>query len=82
MSAGALVVGSRTPPVQEVIKDGINGRLIDFFDINMWSEMLINALAEPHRYDGLRAAARRTVVESYDLRTICLPRQIEFIETP
>ncbi|MBF0372931.1 MAG: glycosyltransferase family 4 protein, partial [Alphaproteobacteria bacterium] len=31
MSAGCLVVGSATPPVQEVIQHGVNGLLADFF---------------------------------------------------
>ena len=31
MSAGCLVVGSRTPPVKEVITHGDNGLLVDFF---------------------------------------------------
>ena len=80
MSAGALVIGSATPPVEEVIEDGINGRLVDFFDVPGWSAALIEALAEPERFDHLRQAARRTVVERYDLRSICLPRLIEFVE--
>jgi glycosyltransferase involved in cell wall biosynthesis len=82
MSAGAYVVASRTPPVEEVIKDGINGRLVDFFDVDAWSAELITGLAHPDRYDAIRIEARRTIVESYDLRTNCLPKLINFVETP
>ena len=80
MSAGALVIGSRTGPVEEVIRDGVNGRLVGFFDIPDWSRALIDALADPVAADGLRAAARATVLESYDLKRRCLPRQIELVE--
>ena len=80
MSAGCLVVGSRTPPVQEVIQDGVNGRLVDFFDVRAWSDALIEALAQPERFDHLRAAARQSIVERYDLRRRCLPKLLAFVE--
>ncbi len=80
MSAGALIVASRTPPVEEVIKDGINGRLVDFFDVAALNEALIEALADPGRYQHLRDAARQTIVETYDLRSTCLPKLIDFVE--
>ncbi len=80
MSAGALVVGSATPPVSEVIEDGVNGRLVDFFDVAAWSQTLIEALAEPARHDAMRHAARQTIVDRYDLRTVCLPRLVGFVE--
>ncbi len=81
MSAGALVVGSRTGPVTEVISDGDNGRLVDFFDVAGWSKALIRALADPLADHPLRDAARRTVVEKYDLSRVCLPRLISFVES-
>jgi glycosyltransferase involved in cell wall biosynthesis len=80
MAAGALVVGSRTPPVQEVIQDGVNGRLVDFFDVAGWSAALTAALADPRADDALRLAARETVVARYDLKTVCLPQLIAFVE--
>nr|WP_206526625.1 glycosyltransferase [Rhodobacter kunshanensis] len=80
MSAGALVIGSDTAPVREVIRHGQNGLLVDFFDVAAWSQTLITALAEPERFAPLRAAARQTVLDRYDLRRICLPRMIEMVE--
>lgn len=80
MSAGALVIGSRTPPVEEVIEHGKNGLLVDFFDVPGWSDAIIEGLADTARYDGLREAARATVVDQYDLRRICLPKQIAWLE--
>jgi glycosyltransferase involved in cell wall biosynthesis len=81
MSLGAYVVGSATPPVEEVIEDGRTGRLVDFFDVAGWADALIAALSDPERQAPIRAAARRHVVESYDLRRVCLPRLIRFVET-
>lgn len=80
MSAGALVVGSRTPPVEEVIEDGVNGRLVDFFDVAGWSTLLTECLADPAAYRGLRQAARQTIIERYDLRSICLPQMVALVE--
>ena len=81
MSAGALVIGSNTPPVAEVIKHGENGLLVDFFDVEGWSDMIINALARPEHYAGLRVAARQTAVKRYDLSSVCLPQMISFLES-
>ena len=81
MSAGALVIGSRTPPVQEAITHGRNGLLVDFFDVAGWSEAIIDALARPEHYMGIRAAARETVIQRYDLNSVCLPQMISFLES-
>ena len=80
MSMGAMVIGSRTPPVEEVIRDGENGRLVDFFDVAGWSTALSGALSDPDAATPLRKAARETIVSRYDLRSNCLPRLVSFVE--
>jgi glycosyltransferase involved in cell wall biosynthesis len=80
MSAGALVVGSRTPPVEELITDGENGRLADFFDTRDLAEVLVDSLSRPEDFGAMRENARRHIVENYDLRRISLPRLIAFVE--
>jgi len=80
MAAGARIVASRTPPVQEMIRDGETGRLVEFFDVAGWSAALIDVLADPARADAMAAAARAKIVADYDLRRVCLPRLIDFVE--
>ena len=80
MSAGALIIGSNTPPVAEVIAHGRNGMLVDFFDVEGWSNAIIDALARPEHYMGLRAAARQTAIERYDQQSICVPQMLGFLE--
>jgi glycosyltransferase involved in cell wall biosynthesis len=80
MSAGAHVVGSATAPVMEVIRDGVNGSLVDFFDVAGWAKTLIRALADPEAHDGLRIAARRTALERYDQRLL-LPQMVQWVES-
>lgn len=80
MAAGCHVVASATAPVQEVIRDGMNGTLVDFFDVAGWSRTLTRALAEPDSFAPQRRAARATVLEQYDLQSVCLPRMVAFVE--
>ena len=81
MSAGALVIGSATPPVEEVIEYGRNGLLVPFFDKDALAASVIGALEKPKAYAGLRAAARQSILDAYDLKTICLPAWLNLIET-
>jgi glycosyltransferase involved in cell wall biosynthesis len=80
MAAGALIVGSDTAPVTEMIRHGENGLLVDFFDVAAWSDTLTDALAHPAKYAHLGAAARAHVVANYDLLSVCLPRMIAHVE--
>lgn len=79
MSCGAFVVASATPPVQEVIRDGVNGRLIDFFDKNALVEALVDRLSSINSMCRLALAARETIVRGYDLHSLCLPRQLAML---
>jgi glycosyltransferase involved in cell wall biosynthesis len=80
MSAGALVVGSRTPPVEEVITDRIDGALVDFFDHQALAAKVIEANASPEDFLAIRQAARAKIVNQYDLRRRGLPLWFNLIE--
>lgn len=80
MSAGCVVIGSRTPPVEEVITHEKNGLLVDFFSGGQLVEAIDRACEDREFAQAIRARARSTIVEKYDLNTICLPRQRELIE--
>jgi len=81
MSAGCLVVASRTAPVEEVMRDGENGLLVDFFSPAAIAERIDYALAQQEQLAPLRTRARQTVVERYDLRRVCLPAQLRLLQT-
>jgi glycosyltransferase involved in cell wall biosynthesis len=78
MSTGALVVGSRTGPVEDVLVDGENGLLVDFFDPEGLARRVAEVLAEPARFRPLRARARDTVLERFALER-CVPRQLSLV---
>ncbi|MBR0750733.1 glycosyltransferase family 4 protein [Bradyrhizobium jicamae] len=74
MSAGCLVIGSETTPVQEVIRPDHNGLLVPFFAIDELVERVVEVLQGPARFQGIREAARQHVVEHYDAARVCVPR--------
>jgi glycosyltransferase involved in cell wall biosynthesis len=79
MSAGCLVVGSRTAPVEEVLRHRENGLLVDFFDLDEIAATVVDALADPGSYRALRQCARRTIIDGYDLRSLALPAQLKLL---
>ncbi|MCZ0963201.1 glycosyltransferase [Paracoccus benzoatiresistens] len=81
LAAGGYVVASDTEPVRELIRDGDNGRLVPFFDIPALSAALIQGLEGDPEADRLRAAARQTILDGYDLHRHSLPRQIAWVES-
>ncbi|UTW56260.1 glycosyltransferase [Kordiimonas sp. SCSIO 12610] len=79
MSAGALIVGSDTEPVKELISDGENGILVPFFDTAKIISQLDQILNEPQNYKIMRQKARETILERYSIRDL-LPKYQQLIE--
>ena len=65
MASGCYVIGSDTPPLHDAIEDGVNGRLLPFFDVDALSQALIDACRDPEAAAPLRAAARETAVAKF-----------------
>jgi glycosyltransferase involved in cell wall biosynthesis len=80
MACGCLVVGSRTAPVEEVIADGENGLLVDFFSPEQIAARVDHALSRQNDLSHLRDKARKSVVERFDLKRVCLPAQLSLVE--
>jgi glycosyltransferase involved in cell wall biosynthesis len=66
LASGCYVIGSDTEPVRDAIEDGVNGKLLPFFDVDALSEALIAACADPAASAPLRTKARETAVEKFD----------------
>ncbi len=80
MACGCAIVGSRTPPVEEVIEHETNGLLVDFFSPAQLVDAVTRICEDPTRMRAMREQARRTVQERYDLHAICLPQQVRLLE--
>ncbi|WP_137701061.1 glycosyltransferase [Marimonas lutisalis] len=79
MSVEGAIVASNTAPVQELITHDETGRLVDFFDGDAIVEEVCTLLDDAKLRERLGKAARSHVVRNYDLQTICLPRQLQWV---
>ncbi len=80
MSAGCAIVASDTAPLKEAIVHGETGRLVDFFSPEQLAAETIALLGDPAERARLGANARAFAIETYDLKTVCLPRQIAWVQ--
>ena len=62
------------------IKDNKNGILVDFFDTDDISNKVNHVLSNPNDYKRIKKEARKTIINNYDLRRVCLPKQVKLIE--
>jgi glycosyltransferase involved in cell wall biosynthesis len=79
MSVGCAIVASDTGPVQELIGHGKTGLLCNFFDKNQLVRSVTQILEDQKLANTLGLKARETIIESYDLRTVSVPKQLEWI---
>lgn len=80
MACEAPVLASATEPVMEVIKDGENGFLFDYFSEKELVEKASSLIDDSELRARVAKRARQTVIERYDLETVCLPQHIKLIE--
>jgi len=74
LAAGCLVIGSKTAPVEEVIKNGVNGLLVDFFDPRAVAVQIERVIKHKDQMQKLRDAARKTAIAGFDLKRKALPQ--------
>lgn len=80
MSAGCAIVASNTQPLQEAIRHNDTGRLVDFFDAAGLADEVCALLDDPQARQQLGQNARAFAQQNYDLKTVCLPRQLAWVE--
>ncbi|WP_294389704.1 glycosyltransferase [uncultured Sphingomonas sp.] len=66
MACECLVIASDTPPLHDAITDGVEGRLLPFFDTGALSQALTEACRHPDRFAALRTAARTRALAGFD----------------
>jgi glycosyltransferase involved in cell wall biosynthesis len=79
MSCGAVVLGSSTAPVREMIKDGENGLMADFFDTDALAAKAVGVLRDPDAARPMGRAAEEMIRERYSLEAV-LPRMLQMYE--
>ena len=80
MSVGCAIVASDTQPLREAIRHDDTGRLVDFFDVPGLANDVCALLDDPVARQRLGANARAFAQATYDLKTVCLPRQLQWVQ--
>lgn len=79
MAAECSIVASNTAPIREVMRDGVHGLLVDFFDRAALVESIVNLCVQHDLGGEFGKAARRAVQSQFDLKSVCLPKQSEIL---
>ncbi|MGA2232431.1 MAG: glycosyltransferase [Tepidisphaeraceae bacterium] len=79
MSCGAVVLGSSTSPVKEMITDGVNGLLADFFNPHEFADKATKVLQDPAAYRPLGRAAEKLIADRYSIDAV-MPQMLKLYE--
>jgi glycosyltransferase involved in cell wall biosynthesis len=79
MSVGCAIVASDTQPLREAIHHDETGRLVNFFDSRALTNEICALLEDPLSRARLGANARAFSISNYNLKTVCLPKQLEWV---
>lgn len=79
LSSGAVVLGSDTSPVREMITDGENGLLANFFEPDAFVEKALPVLRDPAAFRPLGRAAEAMIASKYSLEVI-VPKMVDLYE--
>ena len=80
MSVGCAIVASDTQPLREAMAHNDTGRLVNFFDVAGLVNEVCALLDDPTARAKLGANARAFAQDNYDLKTVCLPKQLQWVQ--
>lgn len=80
MALGVPILASDTAPLREVVTDGENGVLFPFFEPAALVKGACRLLGDAALRERFAAAGRDKARREYDLRTVCLPRQLAWVD--
>ena len=75
LACGCTVLASETAPVREIIVDGENGLLVDFFDVDGLAALAVEVLRDPAAYRPLGQRGAEMIQTKYSLE-VTLPRLV------
>jgi len=79
LACGCTVLASDTAPVQEMIVDGENGLLADFFDVEGLASKALEVLKDPEAYRALGTNGSDLIRREYAL-DVTIPRLVALFE--
>jgi len=80
LACGTTILASDTAPVREMIRNGENGVLFDFLNVDALAELANQLLDRKAEYQVLGQQGADLIKEKYSV-DVCLPRMVEMFES-